>query len=64
MYKRMGPKSHKQYVKEGEANPSSYTIKEETDPHLIIPRGKCTRPRRKLRNTGIESLLMRRDQFG
>ena len=60
----MGPKSHKQYVKEGEANPSSYTIKEETDPHLIIPRGTCTRPRRKLRNTGIESLLMRRDQFG
>ncbi|WZZ36191.1 hypothetical protein YC2023_019592 [Brassica napus] len=27
-------------------------------------RGICTRPRRKLRNTGIESLLMRRDQFG
>ena len=36
MYKRMGPKSHKQYVKEGEANPSSYTIKEETDPHLFF----------------------------
>ncbi|KAG2272484.1 hypothetical protein Bca52824_067039 [Brassica carinata] len=33
------PKSDKQYVWEGEADSSSYTIKEETDPQLIIPRG-------------------------
>ncbi|KAM0944143.1 putative Heat shock protein Hsp90 family [Dioscorea sansibarensis] len=33
------PKSDKQYVWEGEANASSYTIHEETDPEKIIPRG-------------------------
>ncbi|CAN8269985.1 unnamed protein product [Cochlearia groenlandica] len=33
------PKSDKQYVWEGEADSSSYTIHEETDPQLIIPRG-------------------------
>ncbi|XP_021630847.1 heat shock protein 90-6, mitochondrial isoform X1 [Manihot esculenta] len=33
------PKSDKQYVWEGEANASSYTIREETDPEKIIPRG-------------------------
>ncbi|KAG2321468.1 hypothetical protein Bca52824_014681 [Brassica carinata] len=33
------PKSDKQYVWEGEADSSSYTIKEETDPQLMIPRG-------------------------
>ncbi|KAG2245786.1 hypothetical protein Bca52824_085414 [Brassica carinata] len=33
------PKSDKQYVWEGEEGSSSYTIKEETDPQLIIPRG-------------------------
>ncbi|KAL2972715.1 hypothetical protein AAZX31_14G007800 [Glycine max] len=33
------PKSDKQYVWEGEANASSYTISEETDPEKLIPRG-------------------------
>ncbi|KAL8087984.1 heat shock protein 90-6, mitochondrial-like [Apium graveolens] len=33
------PKSDKQYVWEGEANSSSFTIREETDPGKIIPRG-------------------------
>ncbi|XP_026438292.1 heat shock protein 90-6, mitochondrial-like isoform X1 [Papaver somniferum] len=33
------PKSEKQYVWEGEANASSYTIREETDPEKLIPRG-------------------------
>lgn len=33
------PKSDKQYIWEGEANASSYTIREETDPEKIIPRG-------------------------
>lgn len=33
------PKSDKQYVWEGEANASSYTIREETDPQNQIPRG-------------------------
>ncbi|OMP05867.1 Heat shock protein Hsp90 [Corchorus olitorius] len=33
------PKSDKQYVWEGEANASSYTIREETDPENLIPRG-------------------------
>ncbi|KAI9080959.1 hypothetical protein K1719_037120 [Acacia pycnantha] len=33
------PKSNKQYVWEGEANASSYTIREETDPENLIPRG-------------------------
>lgn len=33
------PKSDKQYVWEGEANASSYTITEETDPEKLIPRG-------------------------
>ncbi|KAH7533466.1 heat shock protein 90-6, mitochondrial [Ziziphus jujuba] len=33
------PKSDKQYVWEGEANTSSYTIREETDPEKLIPRG-------------------------
>lgn len=33
------PKSDKQYVWEGEANSSSYTIQEETDPAKLIPRG-------------------------
>lgn len=33
------PRSDKQYVWEGEADSSSYTIQEETDPQLIIPRG-------------------------
>lgn len=33
------PKSDKQYVWEGEANASSYTICEETDPEKLIPRG-------------------------
>ncbi|WZZ62128.1 hypothetical protein YC2023_062235 [Brassica napus] len=32
----------KQYVIGREANPSSYTITEETDPQLIIPRGTCS----------------------
>ncbi|KAJ7960271.1 heat shock protein 90 [Quillaja saponaria] len=35
------PKSDKQYVWEGEANASSYTIREETDPEKLIPRGTC-----------------------
>ncbi|XP_062107216.1 heat shock protein 90-6, mitochondrial [Humulus lupulus] len=33
------PKSNKQYVWEGEANASAYTIREETDPENLIPRG-------------------------
>ncbi|XP_010270191.1 PREDICTED: heat shock protein 90-6, mitochondrial-like isoform X2 [Nelumbo nucifera] len=33
------PKSDKQYVWEGEANASSYTIREETSPEKLIPRG-------------------------
>ncbi|RWR76344.1 Heat shock protein Hsp90 family [Cinnamomum micranthum f. kanehirae] len=33
------PKSDKQYVWEGEANASSYTIREEMDPEKLIPRG-------------------------
>ncbi|GAV78358.1 HSP90 domain-containing protein/HATPase_c_3 domain-containing protein [Cephalotus follicularis] len=33
------PKSDKQYVWEGEANSSSYSIREETDPEKFIPRG-------------------------
>ncbi|KAI3924563.1 hypothetical protein MKX01_038003 [Papaver californicum] len=33
------PRSEKQYVWEGEANASSYTIREETDPEKLIPRG-------------------------
>ncbi|KAG5545764.1 hypothetical protein RHGRI_018052 [Rhododendron griersonianum] len=33
------PKSDKQYVWEGEANSSTYTIREETDPQKLIPRG-------------------------
>ncbi|KAK7320274.1 hypothetical protein VNO77_29604 [Canavalia gladiata] len=33
------PKSNKQYVWEGEANASSYTISEETDPEKLVPRG-------------------------
>ncbi|KAK7386044.1 hypothetical protein VNO78_32105 [Psophocarpus tetragonolobus] len=33
------PKSDKQYVWEGEANASSYTISEEIDPEKLIPRG-------------------------
>ncbi|TXG55505.1 hypothetical protein EZV62_020761 [Acer yangbiense] len=35
------PNSNKQYVWEGEANASSYTIQEETDPEKLIPRGTC-----------------------
>ncbi|XP_054819043.1 heat shock protein 90-6, mitochondrial [Prosopis cineraria] len=33
------PKSDRQYVWEGEANASSYTIREETDSEKLIPRG-------------------------
>ncbi|XP_078171933.1 heat shock protein 90-6, mitochondrial-like isoform X2 [Carex rostrata] len=33
------PKSDKQYVWEGEANSSSYTVREETDPEKLLPRG-------------------------
>ncbi|KAF3786209.1 Heat shock protein 90-6 [Nymphaea thermarum] len=33
------PKSDKQYVWEGEAGKSSFTIREETDPEKLIPRG-------------------------
>lgn len=33
------PRSDKQYVWEGESNSSSYTIREETDPAKLIPRG-------------------------
>ncbi|KAK4758967.1 hypothetical protein SAY87_020268 [Trapa incisa] len=33
------PRSDKQYVWEGEANSSSYSIREETDPEKLIPRG-------------------------
>lgn len=33
------PKSDKQYVWEGEANTSTFTIREETDPQFLIPRG-------------------------
>ncbi|KAF8661140.1 hypothetical protein HU200_057249 [Digitaria exilis] len=33
------PKSDKQYVWEGEADSSSYTIREEKDPEKLIPRG-------------------------
>ncbi|CAM8893961.1 unnamed protein product [Rhodiola kirilowii] len=33
------PKSDKQYVWEGEANDGSYTIREETDPQALLPRG-------------------------
>ncbi|XP_059661212.1 heat shock protein 90-6, mitochondrial [Cornus florida] len=33
------PKSDRQYVWEGEVNSSSYTIREETDPEKLIPRG-------------------------
>ena len=32
-------KSDKQFLWEGEADTSSYTIREETDPHKLIPRG-------------------------
>ncbi|XP_030460376.1 heat shock protein 90-6, mitochondrial [Syzygium oleosum] len=33
------PKSDKQYVWEGESNSSSYSVREETDPDKLIPRG-------------------------
>lgn len=33
------PKSDKQYVWEGEANDSSFTVREETDPQVLLPRG-------------------------
>lgn len=33
------PKSEKQYVWEGEANASTYTVREETDPEKLLPRG-------------------------
>ncbi|GMG98753.1 hypothetical protein Nepgr_000593 [Nepenthes gracilis] len=33
------PKSDKQYVWEGEANASTYTVREETDPEKLLPRG-------------------------
>jgi heat shock protein beta len=33
------PKSDKQYVWESEAESNSYTIREETDPEKLIPRG-------------------------
>ncbi|KAE8685233.1 Heat shock protein 89.1 isoform 2 [Hibiscus syriacus] len=33
------PKSEKQYVGQGEANASTYTIREETNPENLIPRG-------------------------
>ncbi|CAD5186544.1 unnamed protein product [Musa acuminata subsp. malaccensis] len=33
------PTSDKQYVWEGEANANSYTIREETDPEKLVPRG-------------------------
>uniref|UniRef100_A0A803LRA6 Uncharacterized protein n=1 Tax=Chenopodium quinoa TaxID=63459 RepID=A0A803LRA6_CHEQI len=33
------PKSDKQYVWEGEANASTYMIREETDPEKLLPRG-------------------------
>ncbi|KAF3329727.1 heat shock protein 83-like protein [Carex littledalei] len=33
------PKSNKQYVWEGDADSSSFTIREETDPNKMIPRG-------------------------
>ncbi|XP_022771685.1 heat shock protein 90-6, mitochondrial-like [Durio zibethinus] len=33
------PKSDRQYIWEGEANVSSYTIREETNPENLIPRG-------------------------
>ncbi|KAJ3675265.1 hypothetical protein LUZ60_004307 [Juncus effusus] len=35
------PKSDKQYVWEGEADSSSYTVKEETDPQKLLNRGTC-----------------------
>ncbi|KAK1627785.1 hypothetical protein QYE76_002100 [Lolium multiflorum] len=35
------PKSDKQYVWESEAESNSYTIREETDPEKLIPRGTC-----------------------
>ncbi|PHT43042.1 hypothetical protein CQW23_17067 [Capsicum baccatum] len=35
------PKSDKQYVWVGEANSSTYTIREETDPAKKLPRGTC-----------------------
>ncbi|CAL5393906.1 unnamed protein product [Camellia sinensis] len=35
------PKSDKQYVWEGEANSSTYTIREETEPEKLLPRGTC-----------------------
>ncbi|XP_057954194.1 heat shock protein 90-6, mitochondrial [Malania oleifera] len=35
------PNSDKQYVWESEADSSSYTIREETDPEKLIPRGTC-----------------------
>lgn len=35
------PKSNKQYVWEGEANASSYTIREETNLEKLLPRGTC-----------------------
>ncbi|XP_010252714.1 PREDICTED: heat shock protein 90-6, mitochondrial-like [Nelumbo nucifera] len=46
------PKSDKQYVWEGKANASSYTIREETDPEKLIPRGTCL------------TLYMKRDDKG
>ncbi|KAL8152451.1 hypothetical protein V2J09_010211 [Rumex salicifolius] len=33
------PKSEKQYVWEGEANASTYTVREETEPEKLLPRG-------------------------
>lgn len=33
------PKSNKQYVWEGDADSSSFKIREETDPNKMIPRG-------------------------
>ncbi|XP_047320507.1 heat shock protein 90-6, mitochondrial [Impatiens glandulifera] len=35
------PRSDKQYTWEGEANSSTYTIREENEPDKLIPRGTC-----------------------
>ncbi|KAB1208680.1 heat shock protein 90 [Morella rubra] len=54
------PKSDKQYVWEGEANASSYTIREETDPEKLIPRGTRLTLHLKARNP----LCLGRDDKG
>ncbi|GJT54503.1 heat shock protein 89.1 [Tanacetum coccineum] len=63
------PKSDKQYVWEGEANSSSYIVREETDPEKLIPRGTSIKLHLKRDDKGfahperIERLVKNYSQF-